>query len=169
MQHRTHAGIRCALGLALLGAAFASFEAAATCYTNGTVPPGTPTYDVMYPEPSAPAKCPPTTPRSVTVGTQAFLVVDYRMTMEEPASPASVVCSEGGWTNDCIAWPQGSNITYTWSATGGVTLDYVPSPHDYEVILNCTGNASGTGRVTVYAPGWGAAQNAASVAHCGNQ
>lgn len=165
MKHQNELGIRCALGIALFGALLATGEAIAACYPQNAVPPGTTTYDAIYPEPQAPAKCPPVTATYY----HGELAVMYAMTMDEPAGPASVVCGEGGSTNDCVAWPQGSNITYTWSASGGVTLDYVPNPHDYEVILNCTGTASGIGRVTVYAPGWGSPQNAASIAHCGNQ
>jgi hypothetical protein len=163
MKHQKESGIRCALGIALVGAMFTTVEATAACYPTTSIPPGTPTYDAMFIDTKP--TCPPVTPRVVA----GNLVYEYALTMDEPASPASLVCGEFPGGNDCVAWPQGSNITYTWSATGGVTLDYLPSPHDYEVYLNCTSTGSGVGRVTVYAPGWGAAQNATSVAHCGNQ
>lgn len=165
MKLRKEAGIRCALAFALLGALFTTFEAAATCYAPNNVPPGTSTYDAYFPVGNTRSNCPATTSKWLG-GTQVF---QYALTLDEAASPASVICSDFSGGNYCEAWPQGSQITYTWKATGGVTLDYVPAPTDSSVILNCTSYYTGMGRVTVYAPGWGAPQKAASVAYCGNQ
>ncbi len=165
MKNRKNAGIRCTLAIALVGALFTTCEATAACYTPNSIPPGTATYDAVYPVDSDKPICPPVTPKWVN-GT---LVKEYALTMDEPASPASVICSDFSGGNYCEAWPQGSQITYNWWATGGVTLDYAPAPTDSSVILNCTGTATGIGHVTVFAPGWGASQNASSVAYCGNQ
>lgn len=158
-------GIRCALAIAAVGGLFTAFGAAAACYAPNSVPAGTATYEAIYPVDHNNTVCPP-------VAAEWFngsLVYKYALTMNQAPSPASVICSDFSGGNYCEAWPQGPMISYGWRATGGVTLDYYPAPLDSSVILNCTGTATGVGRVTVYNPSGTSPQSAASVAYCGNQ
>lgn len=66
--------------------------------------------------------------------------------------PSGLTC----WTADgymqCGAFPLGNRLTYKWSISGALRLDYVPGSKDRALVATCTSAAGGTISVQVVSP-----------------
>ncbi len=50
---------------------------------------------------------------------------------------------------DCMAWPTGTGLTYQWSTSGMLSLNYTPSPGDSAVSFQCLASRGGKVFLTV--------------------
>lgn len=91
-----------------------------------------------------PQSCPPPT-----------LTTTEAKCLEPQASPApaTMACSPFAGGVFCDAWPKAQGIlTYAWTKTALLHLDYTPDAYDSSIYFNCNYGASGTVTVRVIAP-----------------
>ena len=71
----------------------------------------------------------------------------------------------GNWVL-CEAYPQGDNLTYSWSTTGKAYMTGWNDPTTPMKSLACNGVGSGSVTVTVYSP-YGVTATASRNVYCG--
>jgi hypothetical protein len=91
----------------------------------------------------------------------------YIMSQYESPSPTSITCEDMGGSFLCEAFPQGDNVTYSWSTTGKVTQPYPNVPSAPMKTLGCNGVGGGSVTVTVYSPYGVTATATQSNLYCG--